>query len=715
MPAPKGKKNKKRGNPRHKDLSGHRREGLQYREEAEYESGLNDPTRKELVREINRSKGSEGDYENVAYEDRIADNERRAKAKLTAKDKKAAANNAAGKVRLMRRKLAYTPDKPVAGEYTIKPDKIVAVTGRGKTTYDVKGIAPPTRQNEDGNNRSRRRSGIQPRPRVPHPENFKISYLDGNMSVVFADEVFELVYYTTLPKPDSMHLVRVGGGADDNYVTYVWNLSRVSRNRLLHALNGNIAPMIWRELFAAHAARAISTWAISRLKRNRLQHASNGNPTFFKCNPCDREFVVQGNVQRATCAACKKSAQRTDYLEKKDGTAKAKPPVRAKEKPKHEEKVIGQCSECGATGQLFERRGNKPMKPVCYFCAKAIEPTIAESAAPNAAVAARRVEYTAVEIPDEIAEEIAAASSSTPASEPSNKKVEKTAEKAGRSGKKKQLIEQSLNNTKSQEQGNADARKEKDAEKREKTTLSPEGRVIDVEPHVTIQMPDTAFQLPNVLFMQDAPRPWFPWTTVIGATLHILVLVCAVMTIYYITEWNMSWPAWGALCSALLGITRLRTAYIRFELERVEDEANHKDMRPDYLTHSSQKHRGRIAVYRASRAGSCHVNKGNFVRRFFTRYYDTHLAKRLSKLTVDVEIFSQVAPSIQFVPTDFSISRITNSVSRLATVNFDRHNLKDPLLDQTLTLLKAYHWHHTAVKIENGYFSPYELTVPTRQ
>jgi hypothetical protein len=153
------------------------------------------------------------------------------------------------------------------------------------------------------------------------------------------------------------------------------------------------------------------------------------------------------------------------------------------------------------------------------------------------------------------------------------------------------------------------------------------------------------------------------------------------------------------------------------------DERSMPDMRPDYMSHTKLKHgtvRGSVRVVRSL---SCHI-KGHsedttpvgLVNWFFfylavAIYGNVTLTEDF--LPIDMEVFNQIKSSIVMTPSKTSTDRIDNSISRLSSVNLNRRS-NDPIYSNTCIFLKAYHWHHVAIKESVGYFSPYELSPTTR-
>jgi hypothetical protein len=263
------------------------------------------------------------------------------------------------------------------------------------------------------------------------------------------------------------------------------------------------------------------------------------------------------------------------------------------------------------------------------------------------------------------------------------------APKGGRGGKVATLVEKSTKEGEQRLAGGADAVMEKDAEKREQTIVTSEGHVIDKpEPEEEPPLPDTPYRMPSHLYMENVSGKHTPSRPL----------------------WNMLGLGFiPALYDACFEHTIFR--YTRFQLVELKPEVPIPDMRPDYMFHSKMKHSGRKAVYRATQLSSLEPSHVSWLARLAAYVFGYRATTEL--LEVDAEIFSQVAPSVRFEPAKHAIDRIENSVSRLATVNVDRHD-SYPYIDSTKTLLKAYHWHHTYAKIKRGYFSPYELTGSTR-
>lgn len=140
--------------------------------------------------------------------------------------------------------------KPGPGEMALAHNKVILGGGSKLKSLTVPGMEKPSSPHPSGLNRAQRRHGGKATQHVPHnphyPKKFFTITEQGKghsktLTVEFhVDEVYELPHYTTLPKPDNAYLRRIGGGPGDNSVVYVWKLSRVDRNKLIHALNGNI-------------------------------------------------------------------------------------------------------------------------------------------------------------------------------------------------------------------------------------------------------------------------------------------------------------------------------------------------------------------------------------------------------------------------------------------------------------------------------------------
>ncbi len=277
--------------------------------------------------------------------------------------------------------------------------------------------------------------------------------------------------------------------------------------------------------------------------------------------------------------------------------------------------------------------------------------------------------------------------------------------RGARGDKKTDQIAAPQAGTSSEAKGERDAERKKETSESKKDESKPEHHVVDI--------PETDHILPPRLYMKNTcAQPPYPYFTMFSL-LTILLLTTTLVIFSEVTVIIID-----AFCVIMMAAVQARyqmlTAerYLCFEFIELQDPDNIKDMRPDYMDHSKMKHRGRKALYRVKSSYSCHLD---VVSTFYSKALD-HVASWANPrdLTVDVEIFSQIAPSVRFVADKFAIDRIDNSINRLATVNVDRHNY-EPIIDNTLTLLKAYHWHYTVVKQTAGFFSPYELTAPTRQ
>jgi len=156
--------------------------------------------------------------------------------------------------------------------------------------------------------------------------------------------------------------------------------------------------------------------------------------------------------------------------------------------------------------------------------------------------------------------------------------------------------------------------------------------------------------------------------------------------------------------------------FMRFDLVNLNPVVYMKDMRPDYMSHSKLTYSAHGAVYTVTGTETCHVEKPGDrhpLRRFMIHFFPRD--ERARDMDVDAELFSHVAPAIKFVAEKHAIDRIENSVARLAVVNVDRHEHRTTVIDNTLTLLKAYHWHHTETKLDWSLFSPYELPGSARR
>lgn len=546
-------------------------------------------TFKEFTAQRSEQGGKNHKYANPAYEDSFDAYERKDQ---LSEDEKArrrqTAHNAS--LRLARKGKVLTENKPKKGEYQITNDKVI-VGGKRPTTYHVPGMRPPEDPRTDGGNRLRDREGRKPRVVVAHPNEFTAEIKGNKMVVTFEGDYTHMVHFTSVPKPDTAELVRVGGGPDDNVITYTWDLGKIKKNRLMHALNGNISYV----------------WFITSKERNRLQHAKNGNPTTFECKNCNRTFHVMGKKTGSKCMACGNKA----------------------------------------TVVSFKPTNKSPNQP-----------------------------------------------------------------KGGKAAGKQKAIAASVQRTAQEDQGDADAMVAKDAEKREQTTTTPEGHVIDIpdEGHV-VDVPETEFEMPTTLFQQDRARSSINyWAVFMALSFLSLTLVMILVLDAYLTAGFT-----GLITLMIAPLCKKTLQYLRFELVHMDEPEKNADMRPDFMGHTKMKHQGRKARYRVSRTNECHTTRGaRFVWLWNLADYVSGNSRPIETLVVDAEVFSQISPSVQFCPEQFAVNRIENSITRLATVNINRRS-STTILDNTMTLLKAYHWHHTEKKIENGYFSPYELTAPTRR
>lgn len=192
---------------------------------------------------------------------------------------------AAGQLRVARKNKEFTHGKPVAGEYTIRPGQVSVVSAKGKRTFNVPGIMPPTLAPKDGANRAVRRHAGQQRDVVAHPREYTAEFTDANVTVTFERDEFAMVNYTTLPAPSRKWLRRHGPAADDNYVVYQWDLSRVKRNALLHALNGNHEHQEQKKrrcptCAGKHAAASCTSNVSAAEKKLRYYHQHGGGKKF---------------------------------------------------------------------------------------------------------------------------------------------------------------------------------------------------------------------------------------------------------------------------------------------------------------------------------------------------------------------------------------------------------------------------------------------------
>ncbi|APG76183.1 hypothetical protein 2 [Beihai tombus-like virus 17] len=219
----------------------------------------------------------EDDYNSYLKREPVSNKEKEAKEKT--------AYNA--RIRLLRKDKELTDGKPVKGQIRILDDKIT-VGGSKNVTYAVPGIRRPETQRVDGGNRMRDRQGKGHRTVVPHPREYTIVDNSSEMTVTFHGFFSEVVTFTTLPKPHQSRLDRHGGGQDDNDVVYTWDLGRIKRNKLVHALKGN-TPYVWH---------------VPRKEANKLQHSLNGNtpeaePKKAVCNTCGKEGHFKRNCPKA--------------------------------------------------------------------------------------------------------------------------------------------------------------------------------------------------------------------------------------------------------------------------------------------------------------------------------------------------------------------------------------------------------------------------------
>jgi DNA-directed RNA polymerase subunit RPC12/RpoP len=501
-------------------------------------------------------------------------------------------------IRKLKKTMEYVHDNPQPGQYTIVDRPEFAdplgyqANGNGYYLFNKQGslskrepLAPfyvhkPLKQAVFTEpSRAQRRQGItEIKPRYNHLlEDFGNIYSKhGSWAVDFdmsrpppvSEGSLGYKHFESLPRPDNIN-VRMEPSSDLT-VTYTWLKSRIELNKLKHALNGNIS--------------------------------------FFRCDPCGREFAIKGMSKTARCERCK-----------------------------------------------------------------------------NSAIFVKAVERKKIEGP-----------------------------KGGRGGGKATMIRASEQRSFAEAAGASDAAKAKDAEKREVTTTTPEGHVVDVPtPGEVTPPPETEYSMPSTLFLHNTNRR-FAYNWIVIALIFLCLTVGVALTV---VEHYLTAAIPGCMALALIPVVRKTLPYLRFQLEQLLEPEDIPDMRPDYMGHSKMKHQGRKACYSVVQTTYCHTTEGvdaplAHYRSFFD--YITGQTRRSQMIVVDVEVFSQIAPSVRMVPEQHAIDRIDNSISRLATVNVDRRN-STPYLDSTLTLLKAYHWHHVQVKITNGYFSPYELTVPTRR
>lgn len=167
--------------------------------------------------------------------------------------------------------LTYVQSYPDPGEYSIEDGGYFFVLRDGSVKHYRANIHPPTVPHPDGNRQSRRAAakGKTVTPREPHVsgDHGPIESVHGTWRVTFESPVSHLAMgrgpFTNLPRPDGppQEFHRRDG---DWSITYTWSKSRIARDKLIHALNGNIGG-------------AIDSWALSHKARNKAQHSLNGN------------------------------------------------------------------------------------------------------------------------------------------------------------------------------------------------------------------------------------------------------------------------------------------------------------------------------------------------------------------------------------------------------------------------------------------------------
>jgi hypothetical protein len=164
--------------------------------------------------------------------------------------------------------------------------------------------------------------------------------------------------------------------------------------------------------------------------------------------------------------------------------------------------------------------------------------------------------------------------------------------------------------------------------------------------------------------------------------------------------------------------------FLRFTLVESTEILEMNDMRPDSMGHTKMKHNSCLGVVKVDRVADCHIRDHpmntvptQLVKKFIFLVCQLVLGHYMysgESLTVDMEVFSQILPSLVMTPAKTSVDRIDNHISRLSSVNVNRRD-STPVLSNTCIYLKAYHWHHVALKEDIGYFSPYELILPIRE
>jgi len=302
--------------------------------------------------------------------------------------------------------------------------------------------------------------------------------------------------------------------------------------------------------------------------------------------------------------------------------------------------------------------------------------------------------------------------------------------KGTRAAKKADAIATSVEKTDQEAKGIADAVKEVEKVAREDASDrannpddSPVGEADapDSAPNPTEEtLPETAFQMPKVLYLPRFFKPtglqlWLNRAADLVLPVSITVVLLTIWSLLFMTQLIegldfLRFPTYCAhVCSILVLLFTLvgrylyvRETFIRFSFIRMEDVKRMPDMRPDSMKHTSLGHEGRRALY----ASDLVAARDPDARAINLDAYPN--------LVVDAELFSQIAPTVRMDPNSHAVSRIDNSTFRLSSVNYDRHD-SEPIMDQTRTLLKAYHWTITEEKKILGYFSPYELTAPARQ
>jgi hypothetical protein len=292
-----------------------------------------------------------------------------------------------------------------------------------------------------------------------------------------------------------------------------------------------------------------------------------------------------------------------------------------------------------------------------------------------------------------------------------------------RQNKNADLIEKSLSDTRAKMAGDADARIEAQEAAPEK-----------VEPPPPYEN-DAKYYLLSPLAL---PRPRFVLIDEMVYYAVVLLVFCyaAACVVYYSNQINRVMDAVlydicvKCLCFGLFRYCYAQVAacgvrhmnFIEFTLYAT-NELSMPDMRPDFMAHTKLKHGPVQGSVRIQRTSSCHIrghredtNPRGLLA--WIRYYTAclifgNVGVATAHMYIDVEVFNQIKPSIPMIPSKTVTDRIDNHISRLSSVNCNRRS-NVPVFSNTSIVLKAYHWHYVAIKEDAGYFSPYELTLPTR-